>query len=213
MLSWSLSVLYSYPHSYRYVPVNRSSSYSAPWITHRVSSATLSHTYNYVIQIQKISSARIQSPLRGDGEHALSDAPCLLSRVRNHDYLTQSRYLLNQKNVGSVHSQKLIHLASEYRPRPSRMIPLPSNVRESVIRCGVQDLVKPCVRVKRQNIDIPMGRGEMRGVIQEGSVIVDDVLFVERRDGRPNVVRGALEGRESDEEIRPAEVVVIRVLL
>lgn len=69
------------------------------------------------------------------------------------------------------------------------------------------------MRVERQNVDIPVRRGETRGVIQEGSVIVDDVLFVERRDGRPNVVRGALEGRESDEEIRPAEVVVIRVLL
>ena len=90
---------------------------------------------------------------------------------------------------------------------------LPSNVRESVVRRGVQDLVEPCVRVERQNVDIPVRRGETRGVIQEGSVIVDDVLFVERRDGRPNVVRGALEGRESDEEIRPAEVVVIRVLL
>ena len=90
---------------------------------------------------------------------------------------------------------------------------VPGYVREPVILRGVQDLVEPCVRVERQDVDVPVRRGEAGGMVQEGGVVVDDVLLVERRDGRADVVRGALEGREGDEEVRPAEVVVVRCLL
>ena len=93
------------------------------------------------------------------------------------------------------------------------MRPVPSYVREPVILRGVQDLVEPCVRVEREDVDVPVRRGEMGGMVQEGGVVVDDVLLVERRDGRADVVWGALEGREGDEEVRPAEVVVVRGLL
>ena len=90
---------------------------------------------------------------------------------------------------------------------------VPSYVREPVILRSVQDLVEPCVRVEREDVDIPVRRGETRGVVQEGGVVVDDVLFVQGGDGRADVVRGALERREGDEEVRPAEVVVVCGLL
>ena len=206
LLSSSLSVLYSYSysHSYRQQAINHLFAAITQLVS--ISGSVDCIVFDCITSFRRrrLSSAQIRSPLREGGERARSGVPCL----RFEKGQIPPRQLCTKKPLTEPEERRVRALAkprhkyphlSIHRPnRRSKLqaiILVPGDVREPVILRSVQDLVEPRVRVEREDVDVPVRRSEACGVVQEGGVVVDDVLLVERRDGRADVVWGALEGR------------------
>lgn len=90
---------------------------------------------------------------------------------------------------------------------------LPSGVLEAVSGGVVEDLAEPGVRVEREHVHVRVVLGEGLGVGGERGVVLGDVLLVEGRACVAVPGRGAINGRNVDEEVCAAEVVVVGLLL
>ncbi len=86
-------------------------------------------------------------------------------------------------------------------------------VLEAVRGGVVEDLAEPGVRVEREHVHVVVVLGEGCGVGGERGVVLGDVLLVEGRAGLPEPGWGTVDGRDVDEEVRAAEVVVVGALL
>lgn len=82
-----------------------------------------------------------------------------------------------------------------------------------MLRGRVEHAAEPRVRVEREHGHVRVRAREGGGVRGERGVVVADVLRVFGRDRGAEVVRGAVERRDVEEEVGPAQVVVVRVFL
>ena len=90
----------------------------------------------------------------------------------------------------------------------------PSGVREPISRGFVQDAVEPRIGVERQHGHVRVGDPELPDVCCELRVVLLDVRSKECLVGWLADVGGlALPGRDGDEEVRAAQVVIIGGLL
>lgn len=94
-----------------------------------------------------------------------------------------------------------------------RTLAEPGDVREPVLRGRVEHAAEPRVRVEREHGHVRVRAREGGSVRGERGVVVADVLRIFGRDGGAEVVWGAVERRDVEKEVGPAQVVVVCVLL
>lgn len=105
------------------------------------------------------------------------------------------------------------HIRTEPEEARIRALAEPGDVREPVLRGRIEHAAEPRMRVERKHGHVRVRAREGSGVRSERGVVVEDVLRVFGRDGGSEVVGGAVERRDVEEEVGPAQVVVVRILL
>lgn len=113
----------------------------------------------------------------------------------------------------SVCTSNLPDIRTEPEEARIRALAEPGYIREPVLRGRVEHTAEPRMRVEREHGHVRVRAREGGGVRGERGVVVADVLRVFGRDGGAEVVWGAVQRRDVEEEVGPAQVVVVRVLL